>query len=456
MTKVCTTIALCLATAASGQLTEHIKLLPNDGDMRDEFGVSVSIFGNISIVGAWRDDLASTNEGSAYVFDTTTGQQLFKLTAGDAAADDFFGCSVAISQTTAIVGARLDDHAGTNEGSAYVFDTTTGQQLFKITASDATSGDQFGFSVATSGTIAIVGAWWDGHAGLGTGSAYIFDTTTGQQLFKLTASDAAELNMFGYSVAISGSTAIVGAIGNDIVGSAYIFDVTTGQQLFKLTASDATWDDLFGSSVAISGSTAIVGASWDDDLGNASGSAYVFDATKGQQLFKLTASDGEARDEFGSSVSVSGTTAIIGVSGDDGGGSAYLFDTSTGQQLFKLAASDAAEGDNFGISVAIDGSTALVGAYRDDNAGENSGLAYVFDLSNLCPGDIADDFGTLGGDGMVSFGDFLALLGLVGPCPGGTPGCDGDIADDFGILDADGMVSFGDFLALLGLVGPCP
>ena len=74
-----------------------------------------------------------------------------------------------------------------------------------------------------------------------------------------------------------------------------------------------------------------------------------------------------------------------------------------------------------------------------------------------CTGDIADDFGTLGADGMVSFGDFLALLGLIGPCPGETPGCTGDIADDFGTLNGgDGMVSFGDFLALLGLVGPCP
>ncbi len=74
-----------------------------------------------------------------------------------------------------------------------------------------------------------------------------------------------------------------------------------------------------------------------------------------------------------------------------------------------------------------------------------------------CPGDIADDFGTLGADGQVSFGDFLSLLGLIGPCPGGTPGCVGDIADDFGTLgNEDGQVSFGDFLALLGLIGPCP
>ncbi len=74
----------------------------------------------------------------------------------------------------------------------------------------------------------------------------------------------------------------------------------------------------------------------------------------------------------------------------------------------------------------------------------------------VCIGDIADDNGNLGADGMVSFGDFLALLGLLGPCPGGTPGCTGDIADDNGNLGGDGMVSFGDFLALLGLLGPCP
>lgn len=73
-----------------------------------------------------------------------------------------------------------------------------------------------------------------------------------------------------------------------------------------------------------------------------------------------------------------------------------------------------------------------------------------------CPGDFADDFGTPGSDGQVSFGDFLALLGLVGPCPGGMPGCPGDIADDFGTPGGDGQVSFGDFLALLGMVGPCP
>jgi hypothetical protein len=91
------------------------------------------------------------------------------------------------------------------------------------------------------------------------------------------------------------------------------------------------------------------------------------------------------------------------------------------------------------------------GTSRDDN---NNFIPDECEID--CLGDIADDFGTVGADGQVSFGDFLALLGLIGPCPGGAPGCTGDIADDFGTLGGDGQVSFGDFLALLGLIGPCP
>ncbi len=100
--------------------------------------------------------------------------------------------------------------------------------------------------------------------------------------------------------------------------------------------------------------------------------------------------------------------------------------------------------------------------YADWTNGDDIDAIAVWHRSVLgtftpCLGDIADDLGNLGPDGQVSFGDFLALLGLIGPCPGGIPGCLGDIADDFGTLNGgDGMVSFGDFLALLGLIGPCP
>ena len=107
------------------------------------------------------------------------------------------------------------------------------------------------------------------------------------------------------------------------------------------------------------------------------------------------------------------------------------------------------------------GNSVAIGDLNDDGLPDLA-LAYSGDISIRiffavvppCTGDIADDFGSLGSDGQVSFGDFLALLGLIGPCSGG-PGCDGDIADDFGTVGADGQVSFGDFLALLGLIGSC-
>jgi hypothetical protein len=192
----------------------------------------VAISGTTALVGARRDDDAGTSSGSAYLFDTTTGLQIAKLTASDAAAGDEFGFSVAISGTTAIVGAFADDDGGTNSGSAYLFDTTTGVEIAKLTATDAAAGELFGYSVAISGTTAIVGAINDRDAGIETGAAYLFDTTSGVKITRLTASDGAFLDRFGFSVAISDEFAIVGANGDNFAcfsnpafdpGSAYLF-----------------------------------------------------------------------------------------------------------------------------------------------------------------------------------------------------------------------------------------
>ena len=135
-----------------------------------------------------------------------------------------------------------------------------GDELLKLTASDGAVDDMFGWSVDISGNIAIVGAEAYDNAGDRSGSAYLFDVTTGQELRKLTASDAAADAIFGKSVAINGNVAIVGAQRhNNTAGAAYLFEVTTGQELFKLTASDAMPGKFFGGSVAISGNTAVVG-----------------------------------------------------------------------------------------------------------------------------------------------------------------------------------------------------
>jgi len=260
--------------------TQTAKLTASDGAATDLFGGSVAISGNTAIVGAHLDDDNGNSSGSAYLFDTTTGTQTAKLTASDGAAGDRFGRSVAMFGNTVIVGARQDADNGLFSGSAYLFNTTTGTQIAKLTASDGTEGDIFGSSVAIFGNTAIVGAAGDDDNGERSGSAYLFDTTTGTQIAKLTASDGAASDLFGRSVAIFGNTAIVGAWRDDDngrdSGSVYLFNTTTGTQIAKLTASDGTEGDIFGSSVAIFGNTAIVGAAGDDDNGERSGSAYVF------------------------------------------------------------------------------------------------------------------------------------------------------------------------------------
>jgi len=367
--------------------TEKAKLLPTDGAYYDWFGIAVAIDGTTAIVGANQDDDKGTNSGSAYLFDTNTGAQIVKLVPSDGAAGDGFGISMAIDGTTAIVGALLDDYNGTDSGSAYLFDTNTGAPIAKLGPSDGASGDLFGVSVAIDGTTAIVGAYQDDDNGSYSGSAYLFDTNTGAQIAKLVPSDGASGDLFGVSVAIDGTTAIVGAYQDDDngnqSGSAYLFDTNTGAQIVKLVPSDGASGEFFGLSVAIDGTTAIVGAGRDDDNGFDSGSAYLFDTNTGAQIAKLLPNDGAANDWFGRRVAIDGTTAIVGAYQDDDNGnqsgSAYLFDTNTGAQVAKLVPSDGAGYDSFGVSVAIDGTNAIIGAMWDNDNGTDSGSAYLFE-----------------------------------------------------------------------------
>ena len=207
------------------------KLLTSDGAADDQFGLSVSLSGNRALVGSRFDDDNGNNSGSAYIFDVTTGNFLQKLTPPDGAAGDQFGISVSLSGNRALVGSRLDNDNGTNSGSAYLFDVTTGNLLQKLKASDGAADDRFGFSVSLSGNMALVGSRLDDDNGSNSGSAYLFDVTTGNLLQKLTPLDGAAGDQFGFSVSLSGNTALVASYLDDDngtdSGSAYLF--TTGQ-----------------------------------------------------------------------------------------------------------------------------------------------------------------------------------------------------------------------------------
>lgn len=271
----------------------------------------------------------------------------------------------------------------------------------KLTASDGAVGDNFGFSVSLSASQALVGAYGDDDMGFGSGSAMVFERQqdgSWLELDKLTASDGAFDDHFGYSVSIWGKTrALVGASGGTFAannGSAYVFEWQgdgSWLEVAKLTASDGAVFDLFGLSVSISGGNRVlVGAYLDDDQGIDSGSAYVYE-WQGDgswlEVSKITASDGAPEDFFGASVSLSGEYAIVGAGHDDDSGldsgSAYVYERQQGDgswlEVAKLTPSDGAPDDDFGGSVSISGDYAIVGAVFDDDLGESSGSAYVFE-----------------------------------------------------------------------------
>jgi autotransporter-associated beta strand protein len=414
-------------------------LTASDRLTNDFFGISVSQLGSIGLVGASGDN---SGQGSAYVFrslDTATGTitQNVKLTASDGATDDFLGGSVSLSGSIGLLGARRDDTANADQGSAYVFrslDTATGTitQNVKLTASDGAASDVFGTSVSLSGNIGLVGATGDDiGANNQQGSAYVFrslDTATGaiNQNVKLTASDGAAEDGLGSSVSLAGSIGLVGAyrdtIGaNNQQGSAYVFrslDTAPGAitQNVKLTASDGLGGDQFGISVSLSGSIGLVGASGTHPK---QGSAYVFrslDTATGAitQNVKLTASDGATDDLFGISVSLSGRIGLVGASRDDIGtqldqGSAYVFrslDTATDTitQNVKLTASDGAASDRFGISVSLSGDQFTIGSQGKNS---NTGKAYTGTVSSVTTLDLGNANRTIDGLSFVSQDDWI-------------------------------------------------
>ena len=453
-------VTVLSTTTAQADLGHQLsKMLPDDGDTGNHFGSAVGISGNFAVVGAFNDDDNGPESGSAYIYeisDTAEPMQTFKILPIGGEKGDQFGISVDISGIIAIVGAPGQDENGEDAGAAYLFNAITGRQIVKILPDEATAGDLFGNSVAISGTLLIIGAWGDDNNGEFSGSAYLYDASNPVHpilIAKLLPIDGEAGDQFGNSVAINGLRAIVGAWWDDDngnkSGSAYIFEAITGQQVFKLSASDGSSDEFFGYSVAINGDTAIVGVQYDDVIGIDSGSAYLFDAITGEQIYKLLPEDAAEGDFFGQTVALSGTTAVIGSYWDDDNGdksgSAYLFDIKSGVQFAKLLSHDEDDkendraGDWFGVNVAISGTIAIIGASHDEVNGLISGSAYLFDAANV-PDPCPWD---LNHSGMVDTSDLLALFALWG-------------LEGLADFDGNGTTGTSDLLLLFANWGPCP
>jgi len=454
------------------ELQQTAKLVADDGASGDYFGYSVALDAGVVVIGASYDDAS----GSAYVFELQadgTWSQTAKLTADDGAEGDHFGSSVALDDGVVVIGAHLDDDNSGNSGSVYIFEQQadgTWSQTSKITADDGAGGDEFGHSVALDAGVAVIGAW--GGGGGNSGTAYVFEQQadgTWSQTTKLTADDGASDDRFGWSVALDGGVAVIGAYYDDdngtISGSAYVFEQQgdgTWSQTTKLTANDGASSDWFGWSVALDADVVVIGASLDDDNGSESGSAYVFEQQADGtwlQTVKLTADDGVDNGRFGHSVALDAGVAMVGAYRNDNNGSnsgsVYVYgkldcDANGLTDACEIEDEPSLDCDLDGV---LDSCATANGSVDDcnengipdscdiDNGGDADGDGYLDECE--CDADIAGPDGPGFSDGIVGTDDLLTVIGYWGSSiPGGD-------------IDGDGIVGTNDLLAVIAAWGPC-
>lgn len=387
LTIACILFSLSVSGDAFGR-TEIAKLVPNDiENLQNGFGWSVAIDGDYAVVGAPVDNgFDWGGEGAVYVFRRvgTNWVQQAKLKASDASVVDQLGLSVAIDGDRIVAGAPRVAFSRGGFGAAYVFrrddggtpddpEDDTWIEEAKLTAPAPELGDIFGLSVSICGDVIVAGK--PGYE-YSRGAAHVFRRTglTWSHEAALVGSDTHIGDKFGKSVTISGDVVVVSAKFQNPLGAdagAYVFRRTGTDwvQEDNITSARLPSGEFLAPSVAISGDALVVGGYQRHDPGPVFGSTYVFrrGADAWCQQAKLTPVAPRPWDEFGSRVSIDGTSVLIGAPSDDHAGphsgSAYLFssDGTRWRQVDKLTASDPYPGMRFGTSVSTDAQHALVG-----------------------------------------------------------------------------------------------
>lgn len=377
-----------------------------------EFGNSgVAIQEGVALVGASKADFLPTQDvGSAYILniDYDQWQPQQQLVPQNIAASDNIGQSVALSGKTAIIGADLAEkdtgYYKTNAGAAYIFELEDGKwvEKQKLQPLDLVQYDYFGYSAALDGDLAIVGAYGASNVGASNtynkgGAAYIFQGqgSAWKQIQLLQPSDLAPADQFGYSVAISGNVAVVGAYLAEApskanAGAAYIYALEEGKwvQKQKLQPPELAANDYFGYSVAIDGNVVMVGAYMREDDGQANaGAVYVFELQDNQWVQQQKLKPREqllANEYFGWSVAISGEMAVVGAPQSKSAalanaGAIYVFQKDSSgvwQPKQKEQPAELIAQSKFGNSVDIKENLAIVGT----NNGATQPFVAIYDV----------------------------------------------------------------------------
>ena len=388
-------VTLVPSDRARGQC-ELAKVTASDRAPHDHFGAAVAMDGDFVVIGAPGTERVGREFVPSYVFQRvgSTWIEHTILDPDDISPRSHFGRSVAISGDVVVVGAIVDGHsepfAFDGHGSAYVYryDGGVWTEEAKLLASDAAMGAFFGGSVAIAGTRIVVGA---SGTNVRTGSTYIFEFNGDEWMerARLTATDGSEFDYFGYTVAADGPAVAVTAlnVGHtepssfDGVGAVYVFrfDGQGWNEEQKLTVEGLPPRTSFGFAASVSGDRILIGAHGADMVGRDSGAAFVFRREESEWIHEATllGEDTQASDRFGVAAALRGDLALVGANYTDWGvGAVYVFQRNGNAwgQVTKLVASDGFSQQRFGSAVALDAPIAAVGATG------GSGSAYFYQI----------------------------------------------------------------------------
>ena len=352
---------------------------------RDLFGVALDVSGDSIAIAASATDLERDDVGVVYLFEASADgvESVATLAAGDAELGDRFGTSVGLGGDAVVVGAPGVILSELNEGAAYLFerDGETWTEVAKVHREVFAKNDMFGSAVAMGGGVAVVGAPGADVAGTDSGTAVVYERLEGtwERVATLASEDAAAGARFGTALAVDGERILVGAVGDTLAGedagSAYLFERGGDgwHQVARLAAAGGKGGDGFGNAVALADDVALVGARFADLTGSDEGAAYLFERT-GEgwtEVAAFTAPEPADRDQFGRSVALAGDVALVGAPRvdvpvrDAGGVWTFARGADGWATTGRLSPAAPEMYDEFGSNVAADGSLVVVGTPQD-------------------------------------------------------------------------------------------
>lgn len=400
-------------------------------------GTSVALDADIAVVGVPFFDsheVTSPDSGAVKIYRVSTGQLLHLLENPDASAFAYFGQSVAISGSIVAIGSGSTVDGASYAGKVDVFDLAGPTPTVPVLSLDNPSPqerDQFGHSLALDGDRLVVGAWLDDETATDGGVAYVYDlgSATPQSPEHVLANPSpTDDDCFGVAVAVAGDRVVVSAYHDDAAatnaGRVYVFDLGAPNPSIPsmvLARPGAAANDGFGNSLALSGDKVVVGIETADATAANSGSAVVFDLaspTPSVPLVTLVNPAPAAGCYYGTSVSISGDTVVVGAYRDSAvagnGGACHVYDLSGSTpelSVHTLKKVTPASGDLFGNAVAVSGSKVLVGASHDDMGDDEAGNSFLFDLSTGTPTVPVSTFSNPVKESPDRFGAAVAIAG---------------------------------------------